>query len=534
MKKKKTKFLALVLICTMAVALLAACSPQADPVATGDATTPGAEITPGTETAPTAAQPGRTLYIAVSNSFGTLHPHGVVGAAGFIPIMRSLYDALFTFRQDGTMEMLLVEEIEEISEIQYIFHLRRGVTFSNGNPFTAHDIYFTMNYVRDHPRLNSEVRHVCFDNTRVIDDYTFELWLTHFDVGAFHGFVTMYVLNAASYDADYLAYNPIGTGPYRVVDFVIGSHLILEVRDDFWGPRPAVERIHFRILEEPAQRVNAIQTGIVHHASIPVRDIDFVESLGYSILQVNNAVAMGVFFNLTPGELLGTLAAREAIMHAINREAIHRIAFDGLGVIAPWPTSSANVDFEPRFAGMHPVYTAAGYDPERARALAEQEGLIGQTLRIITNGDPTWVAVAEIIQHNLSAIDINTQIINFDPGTYWAMMADESSFEIAIQVIAAPQPLALRHMNSYPRFFSQGWDNPDRDRYLELGTQGMGTADDAARAEILYEMLQIFMRNKPWFNLVDTVSVEALSPELSVIARDIDGSLRFKHWQWAE
>ena len=531
--KKTRKLIAILLACMFALTLLAACGNDTGgaPGGGGGAATPPAGGGGGAGGGGDAPAEVRTLFVAVAQDAGTLHPHGITGAGGMLNAIRTIYDVMFEMRADGSFEWRLVTDIEEITDIEYIFHVRQGVTFSNGNRLTAHDIYFTMNYVRDHPRLNAEVRHVDFENTFVLDDYRLQVGLLNFDVGVFPGFLQMYILNAESYNADLLASEPIGSGPYRVVDYVVNSHLIVEVRDDYWGPRPAIERIHFRVLDEPSQRVNALQTGDVDFAAIPVREIEFVESLGYNVPRVEVGSSLGAFFNMTPGTPLGTLAAREAVMHAINREAILNIAYAGLGTVSVWPSSRAAVDFQPRFAGMHPVYSI-GHDPVRARELAEQEGLIGETIRIITNGDDTWVTVAEIIQHDLQEIGINAQIINFDQATYWAVMTDSENFEIAIQLVASPVPMGHRQMNSYPRFFPLGWDGPDRDEYLELGTRGMSTADEAERLEITYQLLQIFMRTHPWFNMIDLINAPAVSPDIGGIEFYLDGSVKFWHWYW--
>ncbi|MCL2401279.1 MAG: ABC transporter substrate-binding protein [Oscillospiraceae bacterium] len=528
MKKKLIKWLALVLVCLTAMSFVAACSsggatdtPDARTDTRPPATTNGGD---------TAITPDRTLYIAVAQDSGSLHPHGITGAGGFISAILTIYETLFNLLPDGSFEMVLAEEIEEISDVNYIIHMRQGVTFSNGNPLTAHDVMFTMNYIREHPRLSAEVRPVCFERTTVLDDYRLDLWLLNYDAGAFAGFTLMYILNEASYDALALASDPVGTGPFQVVEYVVNSHLIVEARDGYWGARPAIERIHFRVLNEPSQRVNALMTGDVHYATIPIREAEFIRSLGLVVEEIMMGTSLGAFFNVSENGLLGTPAAREAIAHAINRQAVVDIAYSGIGGVPRWPTSEATVDFEARLANMHPIYSV-GYDPDRARELAEQEGLIGQTVRIITNGTEEFITVAEVMQHHLQAVGINAQIHNFDQATYWAVMSDEDNFEIALQMIASPDNRGLRHMG-YIRFFPLGWTHPDLEDYLSLFHQGMGTRDLSARADILYELVEIHQRHHLWYALVDLVAPHAYSSELGGVTFYLDGSLRFQNWYW--
>jgi len=531
MRKNTRKTLAIILALVMMVAIVAACgnnggtAPSETPGVGGDQAGQGGDAATGG-----GGDSGRTLYIAVAMDSGSLHPHGITGAGGFISAILAVYETLFNIHPDGTFEMILAESIEEISEINYIVNIRQGVTFSNGNPLTASDVMFTMNYIREHPRLSAEVRPVDFERTRVIDDYTLDLWFNNYDAGAFPGFTLMYILNEASYDAQVLASTPVGTGPYRVVDYVVNSHLTVEFRDDYWGPRPAIDRITFRVLNEPSQRVNALTIGDVHYASIPIRDADFVRSLGVTVDEIMNGTALGAFFNMSPDGVLGTPAAREAIAHAIDRQAIINIAYSGVGRVPRWPTSEAAIDFEERLANLHEIY-AIGYDPDRARQLAEQEGLVGETVRIITNGSDDFITVAEVIQSNLQAIGINAEIHNFDQATYWAIMSDQDNFEIAIQLIASPDNRGLRHMG-YIRFFPLGWDHPDLEEYLRLFNLGMATRDLATRADILYDLVQIHTNHHLWYALVDLVATHAYSAELGGVTFYLDGSLRFQNWYW--
>ena len=548
MRKSITKLLALSLACVMLFALLAACgnggsgtegggsAPASDG---GGGSTPagGGGSAPagdgGGGSAPAGGDPGRTLNVGIFEDNGTLAPHGVVSNGGFLHAIRCLYEGWQDFLPDGTFIPLLVESIDTISDLNFHLNLRQGVTFSNGNDFKANDFMFSMRYSAENPRYASETAQVDWDKTAIIDDYTIDLWITSYNASFWYAISLMYILDEESFDEDTHGTNPIGTGAYQLVEYIAGSHLILEARDDYWGPRPAIERIHFWILNESSQRVNALETGLIDYSPIPIRDASYLESLGFTIEQTSAGHTWAVFFNMTEGDPLHTLASREAIMHAIDREVIRDVVQSGLGRVTVWPSGESVVDYEPRFANMSDVYTV-GYDPARARALAEQEGLVGQTLRMITSGAEAANLMAELVQAQLSEIGIETTITQFDEAGYFATLQDESNFDIAFQQVAGPESRAARYLQSWPGFFRLGWYDDEREEMLDYVTAARSSMDPQAYSDNFYQALQIFHRWHPWYTLFENVIVYAHSPDIGGdhLKRVDVGGARFQWWAW--
>jgi peptide/nickel transport system substrate-binding protein len=542
MMKNAKKLLALLLACIF-IAALASCAnggttgassapstaPSAAP-SSAPSTAPSAASTAPTSAAP-AVDPDRTLNVAVSQDSGSLDPLTQT-LGGFMDVMRTYMDVLFDFKPDGTIDWLLSTGYDTVSDTHHTLHLREGVTFSNGNPFTAEDVLFSMTIARDHPQWFMNVETVDFDKTNVTDDFTIDLWFTKYDIGQFPALMLMYIFDAESYDVDAMATDPVGTGPYIVTDYVANSHLIVEARDGYWGSAPAIKKIQFNVMNEEAQRVNAVTIGDVDSANIPLKDVEYIESLGnYTVMKVSAAAASVAYFNVTEGSLLGTLEAREAVMYAINRQSIVDMAYSGQSSTPRWPVSEACPDFEERFAGLSDVYKI-GYDPVKAAELAKQEGLAGQTLRIMTNGSQQFITIAEIIQNNLEEIGVHSEIINYDQATYWGMMMDQNNYEIALYLIASPKRFGLDMLVAYPQFFNLGWNDADRNAYLEIGLKGLGTPDPEARGEILYEIAKEFNEVHLWYPLAENISPYAHSKDIAGIEYYADGGVRYYKWTW--
>jgi len=546
MKKNARKLLALLLVCLMLMTVLVACNKDSggsDVSNGGNAGDSGGSGGGGGGSGGgggdsggsggDSADLGRTLHVGIFEDNGTLDPHGVVSNGGFLHAIRCLYDGMQDFLQDGTFIPLTVESVEQISDLNYHLHLRHGVTFANGNPYNSEDLMFSMELSRANPRFAPETAQVDFDKTAIIDEYTVDLWITEYNASFWYAFSIMYQFDKESYDPDSIAHTPNGTAAYKLVEYVAGSHMIVEARDDYWGPAPAIKRIHFHILNEVSQRVNALETGLIDYAPVMISDAAYLESLGFTIEQLKMGAAWGVFFNMTEGAPLHTLAAREAVMHAIDRQALIDVVNLGLGEPVPWPAGVTVVDYENRFGNMSDPYSV-GFDIDRARALAEQEGLVGQTLRMITNGGEEYNLQAELVQNMLEQIGINTTITYYDQAGYHATLEDESNFDIAFQMVAGPESRAARYFRDWPVFFRLGWYDDERDEMLGLFRDAINQINPQDYSDLFYRGLQIFHRYHPWYSFYEVTYVYAHSPDLGgghLVRVDVGGA-RFRNWDW--
>lgn len=509
---KTRKILSVLLVMALALSMLAGCGSKPADTKPADAEKPAdsAPATDGGEAAPAEpVESDRVLHIATSGDTGTLHPLSASG--GFVSMQYNYYEPLWTFDGQGERVWKLATAYDQVGPTEFTLKLREGVTFSNGNPMTAEDVYFSAYMCKDDARFYLNVGYIDFDKTNIVDDYTIDVWYTSESYTQDNSFSQLMILDKESYDAEALSTRPIGTGPYVVTDYVVNSHVTVEARDDYWGGKPAIKTIEYKVINETAQMVNALEVGDVDICAVPVDEIEYVEGLGYNIAQHFGGYANTALYSFAGA--LSSKEARYAVSLATDRESISYLMYKGISSVPSYPTSEHCLDYEERFANMNVVYSE-GYNPELAKEYAEKAGLVGKTLKIITNGTEAYNDAATIIQSNLEAIGVKAEIQSYDSATYFSVVMDESNFDIALFYLSSPSMLACDVMSAYLTFIPLGWHDEARDEYQAVTDKILTEMDDAKRADLTYECLEIFEDYCPWFALNESVTSTAVSKDV--------------------
>jgi peptide/nickel transport system substrate-binding protein len=479
-----------------------------------------------------AADTKDTLRVAVSGDNGTLDPVGMGGSGGFLNIALTYMEPLWDTNGDMERVFVLAESLDAISPTQYTIHLREGVTFSNGNPFTADDVIFTFNLYKNNPNRSFYLQSVDMEKTKKADDYTVEMFFTAANVAQITMMSQTLIVDAESYDAEDFAVHPIGTGPYSVTEYVVGSHTNVEARTDYWDGEPAIKYIEFKVLNEDAQKVTALETGTVDVASIPSQDIEFVKTLSnYTVREAQSILCADIGFNMSSNSVFASKDARYAVIHAIDRQAIINLAYNGYGYPAVYPFTKHMIDWEDRFANMSEAYDDS-YNVELAREYAEKAGIVGATVKIITNGASEYITTAEIIQSQLKEIGVSAVINNYDAASYFEVAFDTTMYDISVYCTATPALMIADIVWTTIAFSDSGWAGPEYDRFIELGAPLMGIDDASERSDIIYEMLQIWTDINPTYGTVETVSATAIAKDIKGVEFWSIGDVRYQDWSF--
>ena len=516
---KKVLILVLCLVMLLGCVACGGKSTQSSP-SPGASTPAGGNVTDSKETPEQKDTPKRdSISIATQYDYGTLDTISMP-SYGFDPIV-CVMETLWDCGLDGSIVPVLAESWEWPEDDHMVIHLKKGITFSNGNPLTADDIMFTLNLMNQtkNAYTPARIQTTDFERTKVRDEYTFDWYLKapniiHYSIGA-----QMFIYDAESYDPNIQSVAPIGTGPYVVKEYVINSHTILERRDDYWGELPALKTITFRVLAEPSQRVNALETGLVDAAPVALADVDYVDNLpGVKVRsRPGSWVYLGV--NISPDGKLADPEARYAIFHAIDTEAISKLVYYGKARPMRSPFTPAIVDLEDDMLDLG-VY-AKGYDPELAKQLAEKSGLKGKTLILANNGTAEFITISEMVQNMLANIGVNVEIHSFDTASYTDVKNDKTAFDILISNgVCANMRLGDSFINSiiHNKIYGvkEHWAYGHGDRYWEIMNGALTIMDDAERAKVNKELMTYYVETSPTFGLVEYDSFFAFPEDLNL------------------
>ncbi len=541
--KKTTmrKILSLVLALVL-VAALAACSGGGSSSGGG---TPNTST--GESNAPDTSSGGAVrddVVIQVYGDAGTLDPIRCHQILGMHAVRASFYESLWCtgyWTENGEQieterAYQLAESMEELSETEILVHLRQGVTFSNGNPFTADDVLFTMKLYYDSTQFQY-VENVDFDKTEIIDDYTIKIVFKSYNFEQIGRLNSMYIFDEESYDETSIVTNPVGTGAYVMDEYVSGSHITAHAREDYWGGEPTIKKITFKIINEESQATNAYETGEVDVLALnPTADIDHLASLpNTKQIRLSMPTCTMIRFNMSENSVMANKDARYAVMYATDLNAINAIAFGGLGTL-PQCIIPMNVDnSDPAFADTTQIYKdlANGPNYELAQEYAEKAGIVGETLRLINDGTPMFASACEIIQTCLGKIGVNVEIITYDAGSYKEKYADLTTWDMFPSEHSNPTnasyPLATRILTAN----KVGWSGPVYDEVVGHAWDVVGEFDPEKRHELMLDYLVELQDYSPAFNIGDNVKVYTYNSNLQGVEIFRMHDFLVKDWSWA-
>ena len=330
----------------------------------------------------------------------------------------SIFDTLTERRFEdgvgGELVPALATDWRRIDERTLDVTLREGVTFHNGEPLTSEDVVFTFERLQD-PELPYAATGGRFSDLTVeaIDDFTvrFQTELPHpFLEARLRSAYAMIVPKDYFEEVGQAAFQnmPIGTGPYRLVEFSPEERVVLEAFDDYWGEPAPASRIVFEDIPELSARITALVNGEVDIISdlIPdqLRALEGREGIDVRGVTANN-VHILVYNTRHPA--MGDPLFRQALNLAIDRERMAEALWQG----------RATVPNGYQIAAMTGLYDAnrptPAFDPERARNLVEQSSYDGETITF--NAHPVYytlgVQAAEAIVQMWRDIGVDAELI---------------------------------------------------------------------------------------------------------------------------
>ena len=257
----------------------------------------------------------------------TMNPHGSDADAN-MSYMANFFEGLLQRKgPEGTLAPALAVRWERLDELTWKFYLRKGVKFHNGNPFTAADVKFSFERLG-----NPEVSE--FINTgktiaavETPDDFTVVIKTTDpipWFANNMHQIFIMDKESTESRDPGEVGIKPIGTGAYKLVEWVKGSYVRMEANADYWEGAPPIQKVEVRPITESSTRFAALASGQAELMSgVPVELYDKILK-NPKLDVVSRPARRSIFLALgnKPGSPMNDVRVRKAMYMAINEDEI--------------------------------------------------------------------------------------------------------------------------------------------------------------------------------------------------------------------
>jgi len=428
----------------------------------------------------------------------------------------NLHDTLFHPQDDATVTPALAEKWEKVDDLTWKITLRKGATFHNGEPITSEAVKFSFDRVNDEKlKSPNKGKLSAFKELKILDPYTFTISTAQpyapglYILGYYLPIVPPNYIKKVG-DTQYNV-NPIGSGPYKLVRWVRGEEIVMEVYDKYYGPSPAYKKLIFKAVPEEASRVAGLITGETDVVSgIPVHQRKKILDSGKAYLTPQ----MGVMYYLglnTYEPPFKDVRVRQAVNYALNRPMISKALFDGKAILCGGPIS-------PRTFGANPNVKPYPYNPEKARELLTAAGYPNGFETRLAYG--TYMAEnqeqAEAIAADLAKVGIKVKLEPFERAVMWDRYKESKHQIFLYWWDDAPEPdryiYSLFHSSSRPYYYK----NPKIDELLD---KGRTILDRNNRAKVYSEIDKILYDDAPYLFLYVVPEVFGVSNKVDYQGR---------------
>lgn len=412
-------------------------------------------------------------------------------------VMRQIYDTLVVLTEDMELEPGLAESWEQIDDLTWEFKIREGVKFHNGDELTPEDVKFTIERHMESPTVSHILElvksvEVIEDNKIIMNlDEPFAAIIAHLSHGS-TGILNQKAVEEAGED---YGQRPMGTGPFKFVNWTTGDSIELERNDDYFGEGAKVKYLTFKNVTEGTSRTLGIETGEIDISydidPIDIKKLSEDENLVY-ISEPSFSVDYLGLNNLK--EPFNDIRVRQALNYAINVEEIIEAVVEGDGEVALTP-------LQKDVFGATTDVKRYEYNPEKAKELLAEAGYPdGFETSIMTNDSGVRVRIAELIQGQLKAIGVDTRVQTLEWGAYldatargeheMFMLGWSANTGDADYGLSSPY-LSENHGEAGNRTF---YSNEEFDRLVKAASK---ESDPEMRKELYKEAQQILLEDSP-------------------------------------
>ena len=372
----------------------------------------------------------------------------------------------------------LAEKWQQVDPKTLRITLRKGVKYHNGNPFGAADVQYTIQ--RDIQPDSQILRYIPnVTEAKVVDDSTVDIILKDPDPIMATRLYYVPIVNAkfGKESPERLPIEPIGTGPYKFVEWVRGQFIRLTVNEAYWGPAPAVKDATYVFRSESSVRAAMVRTGEAQFAvAISPEDAKNVPKLATG---PSNETMM-LRLDTQTHDALKDKRVRKAVALAIDKETLTKTLYAGYATVAPGQM------YPPFTIGFDASLKAYPFDKDGAKKLiaeAKAAGVNVDAEMAITAPKGRWIRDAELTEalvNMLKDVGLNAKvnIVEYSKWREWLYSAGPGQPHNAILLSGHSQDLGDASL-SYDSYVVTGgrmsyFSNAEFDKLEKAGSQAGG------------------------------------------------------------
>ncbi len=395
------------------------------------------------------------------------------------------------------------------------FHLRPGVTWHDGAPFTAEDCLFTYQKLRD-PKVATPYGSSYMDvaKAEVVNEHTFRVTYKEPFSPALEswsmGVIPKHVLDGKDLNTDEFNRKPVGTGPYKLKEWIAGQKIVLEANERYFEGRPNIDQYIYRIIPDSSTMFQELLSG-----GVDMMGLNALQYLRKSETRrirenyrkfrypANAFTYMG--YNLT-NLLFQDVKVRQALSYVIDRRSIIDGLLLGLGEPCTGPFSyvswaynphAKSYDYDPRLASR--MLAEAGWKDRNSDGILEKDGKPFRFTILTNQGNGERIHAAEIIQQNMKNVGIDAKIRVMEWQAFLEQI-DKHSFDAIIlgwSMSRDPDLYDIWHSSKTKKgeYNFVGYKNAEVDRLL---VEGRRTFDMEKRKKIYYRIHEILADEQPY------------------------------------
>jgi ABC-type transport system substrate-binding protein len=471
---------------------------------------------------PSAKNPERLpkLAIAQEGDATTMDAHYVTDSITS-SIMEHMVEPLLERTPDGEIAPKLVENWKVSSDAtEFTLKLRKGIKFHDGQAFNAEAVKVNFDRRLD-PRTSTKFNFLVAQiaSVNVVDEYTVKIKtkipfapLLSDLTSTTNGMQSPATLRR-SWDNPLVM--PIGTGPFIFKEWLPGNRVSMVQNEAYWGTKPALSEVVFRVMPDNASRVVALEKGVVQVAAqIPPSDLTRLkENKNITILQTPGIKTIYMGINCLK-EPYTDKRVRQALNYAVNKEAIVKQLLGGMGRISDAPIG-------PGIFGYTPIKTYE-YDIGKAKALLAEAGYPEgfETTLYCTEGRYYMDSgVAKVVTADLRKIGIKVEIKMMAWETYLSLLFGENDgADYGIYILGWSCVTGDADYGLYPLFHSGEWPkrginasffrNEQLDQLLDAARS---TARSDERKKLYREAMKLIVEEAPWIFLYSEMQLTGIS-----------------------